>query len=109
MHASRSLPGFKSKDAPNMIEKLPRGHPRVKGWFLGKITDLPGDLTPASRQLDPGHPCAPSRRPSQAGQDADRRRLPGAVGPQIAENLSFVYGKIEIGNRLPAFAPVSHA
>ena len=70
------------------LEVLPGGRPLVDVRRLGDEVDPPADRLELARDVVAEHPRAPARRLRPAGEDADHRRLPGAVGAEQAEDLA---------------------
>ncbi len=60
----------------------------VEAEPLRQIADLRGDATVRPQRIEPEHADRPAIGAQQAAQQADRRRLAGAVGTDQAEHLA---------------------
>ena len=63
--------------------RVAAGHPVVEARLLGEVADLAPVGRPG-RDRDAGHGRRAARRPGQAGEQLDRRRLARAVRPEEA-------------------------
>jgi len=77
------------------LERLRRGHRRPQR----RLTRHVGDAAVGGRRVAPGvdpEELRPARRRAmQPEQQADRGRLAGPVGPEVAVNLALAYGEIQ--------------
>ncbi len=76
-------------DVAQQVERvLQREVPPELDALAEHRADLPGELDPAPRRVEPADRDPPGRGDEDAGQHLDRRRLAGAVRPEVAEQLA---------------------
>ena len=77
------------------LEQLAAGHPAVEARLLAEVADVARQLEAAVGDGDAGHHGRAAGGVPEAGQQAQRRRLAGAVGTQEAEDGARRDGQVE--------------
>ncbi|HEX8582057.1 MAG TPA: hypothetical protein VF640_07005 [Acidimicrobiales bacterium] len=95
-------------DPAEQLEGVEEGQvPPQLGALAEHHADAAGEGDPFPLRVDPGHPHPPARREQDAGQHLDRRRLPGPVGPDVADDVALADGQrdaVDGAHLLPATA-----
>jgi hypothetical protein len=80
-------------------EVLAAGEDLVDRGGLAEQPDPAPDLVGLGPDVEPGHPRGAAVRPQQRGEDADRRGLPRAVGPEQAAHRAGRHPEVDAGQR----------
>src|SRR5207302_11075846 len=81
---------------------LAAAEPAEVGVLAGDVAKLPLDLNRLPPAVEPEDLRRPPVRMDEPHQQADGRRLAGAVGPEIAENLALRHLQVEVEEAAPA-------
>ena len=93
VHLGAAARGRQAREARVQVQHLAGGQPGLVAEQLRQVPDPPACVPVAQRAAQ--HGPAPARRPGQAEQQLDGRRLAGAVGAQEAEHLARRHADVE--------------
>jgi len=88
-----------SAKARKRVELLAPGEPVRKAKIAWQIADVPANRYSGGAGVEPEERRAACRRPDEAEEESDRRRLAGAVRPQISEDLAGLDTEVEVDER----------
>ena len=89
----------KAVDARVEVEVLVHGEVVVERELLAHVADALADLLALGRHVEPEHRRAARRRREQAAEDADQRRLAGAVRAEQAVDAARVHLEVHAVER----------
>ena len=84
-----------AEEPPGQLEELARRHPGVEAGHVGQEADQGAHLVRGRHDVAAEHPRRPRGRSRQAGEDAQRGRLAGAVGAQEAVDRTLWDGEVD--------------
>ena len=88
------------RDAVHLLEQVERVAqrevPPQRRALAEDDPDATRELDAVAARVEAGHPHLPTGRHEDAGQHLDGRRLPGAVGPDVADHLAGIDGERQV-------------
>jgi hypothetical protein len=95
--------------AADHLEVLEAGQVLVDGGVLAREPDVPADLRRLAHDVEAGDPRGALVRPEERREDPDRGRLPGAVGPEEAEDHPSLDPEVDAPKRLDVAVALAQA
>ena len=96
-------------EVTDVVDVVLPGEPRVERDVARDVADPPMQLVTARPGIEPEQLDAARRGPGEPHDDPQRRRLAGAVGPEVAEDLAVLDDEVDATQGLGRTEPLRDA